>query len=286
MAERFRVACVQNCATDDMAASVAESVELTREAHAAGAELICLPEYFSSLREVDSLVISIPFPEPEHPVLAQLQDLARELGVWLLLGSLAVRQDDDKVVNRSYLLDSRGQVKARYDKIHLFDVDLDGGESYRESATIRPGAAAVVADTPWGKLGLSICYDIRFPHLYQALARAGADFLTSPAAFTKTTGQAHWHVLQRARAIETGCFVFAPSQYGDHGGGPPTFGHSLIVDPWGSVLADAGDGPGYVVAEVDPAKVAEARRKIPALRNAQEVGTPVRQGAELETAQS
>ena len=274
MTESFKVACVQSSASPDMDASVAQCVALTREARAAGAELICLPEYLASLELIDDLLISHPVPEGEHRALGTFQELARELGAWLLLGSLAIRELDGKVANRSFLLDASGRIVARYDKIHLFDVDLGGGESYRESATIQPGGKAVVADTPWGRLGLSICYDIRFPQLYHDLAQAGADFLASPAAFTKTTGQAHWHVLQRARAIETGCFVFAPSQYGDHGLGRESYGHSLIVDPWGRVLADAGDGPGLALAEIDPSAVAEARRKIPALTHVRPIAAP------------
>ena len=286
MTETFRVACVQNGANPDMEASIAEATGLARDAHAAGADFICLPEYFASLDVRDSLLISTPFPEAEHPALPHYEILARELGVWLLLGSLAVELPGGKIVNRSYLLDPAGATRARYDKIHLFDVELDGGESYRESATVEPGGEAVLAETPWGPLGMTVCYDLRFPNLYYALARAGALFLTIPAAFTKTTGQAHWHVLVRARAIETGSFVFAPCQYGDHGVGRESYAHSLIVDPWGEVLGDAGEGAGYVVAEIDPALALAARRKIPALAHRRpfkepEAGQPPRVVAAL-----
>jgi predicted amidohydrolase len=178
---------------------------------------------------------------------------------------LAIRRDDGRVANRSLLVDATGHVAARYDKIHLFDVDLGPSESYRESDVIAPGDRLVVAPTPWGRLGLSVCYDLRFPHLYRALAKAGADFLAIPAAFTRTTGAAHWHVLVRARAIETGCYVLAPAQCGTHAEGRLTFGHSLIVDPWGTVLADAGGETGVITAEIDAAQVAEARRRVPAL---------------------
>jgi predicted amidohydrolase len=205
------------------------------------------------------------FAEEDHPALSAFRALARDVDLWLLIGSLAIRLGRDKVANRSILLDNQGRIVARYDKIHLFDVDLDGGESYRESETIAPGDRAVIADTPWGRLGMSVCYDLRFPHLYRSLAKAGADFLSIPAAFTRTTGRAHWHVLQRARAIETGCYVFAPAQCGVHALGRETFGHALIVDPWGVVLADAGKDVGFIMAEIDLAAVAEARRKIPAL---------------------
>ena len=183
----------------------------------------------------------------------------------MLAGSLAVRLPDGRVANRSVLFDKEGRVAARYDKIHLFDVDLGNGESYRESATIAPGDRAVIAKTPWGPIGLTVCYDLRFPHLYRTLAQRGANFIAIPAAFTRTTGQAHWHVLQRARAIETGCYVFAPGQCGTHAEDRQTYGHSLIVDPWGAVLADGGEQVGIITARIDPAQVAAARRKIPAL---------------------
>ncbi|MDH3472212.1 MAG: carbon-nitrogen hydrolase family protein [Rhodospirillales bacterium] len=275
MTATFKVACVQNGATADMDASLAEATALARAARAEGAELICLPEYVSCLEVIDDLLISTPHAEAAHPALPRFAALARELGAWLLVGSLAVTVESGKVVNRSYLLDQEGRITARYDKIHLFDVQLGGGEVYRESATVEPGDRAVLAETPWGPLGMTVCYDLRFPQLYHALAKAGALYLAVPAAFTKTTGQAHWHVLQRARAIETGCYVFAPCQYGDHGVGKASFGHSLIVDPWGRVLADGGEGPGVITAEVDPAAVAEARRKIPALEHARPFAPPV-----------
>jgi predicted amidohydrolase len=178
------------------------------------------------------------------------------------------------VVNRSLLIDAAGAIVARYDKIHLFDVDLDGGESYRESATVQPGDRPVLAPTPWGLMGLSICYDLRFAYLYRALAQAGALYLAIPAAFTYTTGSAHWHVLVRARAIETGCFVFAANQGGTHAEGKRTWGHSLIVDPWGRVLADGGEAVGFVTAEIDPAKVEEARSMVPALRHDRDIARP------------
>ena len=204
-------------------------------------------------------------PEAEHPAIPAFSALAAELGVWLLIGSLQIKLDAATCANRSFLFDDRGRVAARYDKIHMFDVDLKGGESYRESKTFRPGERAVVADTPWGKVGLTVCYDLRFAYLYRALAQAGASFLTVPSAFTVPTGQAHWHTLLRARAIETGSFVFAPAQCGEHAEGRKTYGHSLIVAPWGEVLADGGEEPGVITADIDPAKVAEARAMIPAL---------------------
>ena len=275
MTASFTVACVQNGATADMDASIAEATDLARAARKEGAALICMPEYFTSLGVIDGLLISTPFPEESHPALPHFQALAQELEAWMLLGSLAVTVASGKVVNRSYLLDARGAVVAHYDKIHLFDVELGGGESYKESATVEPGDRAVLAATPWGPLGMSVCYDLRFPQLYHALAQAGALYLTVPAAFTKTTGEAHWHVLQRARAIETGSYVIAPCQYGDHGVGSASYGHSLIVDPWGKVLAEAGEGPEVILADIDPAAVAEARRKIPALDHARPIAPPI-----------
>jgi predicted amidohydrolase len=262
---RFTVACVQTNASPDIDDNLRRTTPLVRAARAAGAALILLPENVAVLEPDNRRLLETAVPEADHPALAAFRDLARETAAWILIGSLAARLDDGRIANRSLLLDANGAVVARYDKIHLFDVDLGNGESYRESATMRPGDRAVVAETPWGGLGLSICYDLRFPHLYRALAKAGATFLAIPAAFTRTTGRAHWHVLQRARAIESGCFVFAPAQCGTHAQSRETFGHSLIVDPWGEILADGGEEVGFVTAEIDTAAVAEARRRIPAL---------------------
>lgn len=263
----FKVACVQNCAEDDLARNLADAAALCREAAQAGANLICLPENFSCLEERDELYVSRGHTEDSHPALPMFAALARELGVHLALGSLTIRTSADKVANRSYIFSPTGERLVQYDKIHLFDVRLRNGEYYRESRAVEPGDRAALVDLPWGKLGLSICYDVRFPHLYRGLAQAGADFLAVPAAFTHTTGLAHWHVLLRARAIENGCYVFAAGQCGTRRWGRRTFGHSLIVDPWGEVLADGGTEPGFVIAEVDPAKVSDARAMIPALEH-------------------
>lgn len=260
----FTVACIQNRATDNREATVADAVTRVREA-AEKAQLICLPEFFSCLTLRDRRLFTDPHPESAHPVLKSFRELAASLDVWILLGSLTV-DTGDGVRNRSFLVNNRGEVTARYDKVHLFDVDLKDGERYRESDSFSAGDAAVTAAMPWGTLGLTVCYDLRFPHLYRALAKSGADFLSIPAAFTRTTGRAHWHVLVRARAIENGSYVFAPAQCGRHGEGE-TFGHSLIVDPWGEVLADAGVEPGIIYAEVDAARVAEVRGMIPSLRH-------------------
>jgi predicted amidohydrolase len=213
--------------------------------------------------------------EDAHPVLAAFREIARETGAWLLVGSLAVRVSETKLANRSFLVDPAGAVAAKYDKMHMFDVEIGDGQTYRESALYQPGSEAVIADLPWGRLGMTVCYDLRFPYLYRALAQAGADFLSIPSAFTAPTGRAHWQVLMRARAIETGCFVLAPAQCGEHAEGRRTYGHSIIVGPWGEVLAEAGDAPGHVIVEIDPAQVAEARRKIPSLKHDRTVSGPV-----------
>ena len=266
MSKKFTVACVQNCATPDVRHNIETSLRLAGAAAADGAQLIATPEYFSGLETRDGLFLPGAYPEADHPVLPAFAEAARKLGVWFLLGSIGVQNHDGRISNRSYLINSDGEIVARYDKIHMFDVDLDGG-SYRESATISPGDQAIVADTPWARIGLSICYDLRFAALYRQLAMMGAEVLATPAAFTKVTGEAHWHVLQRARAIENGCFVIAPCQYGKISGGGECYGHSLIIDPWGEVLADAGDGEGYIVARLDMSRVAAARARIPALQH-------------------
>jgi predicted amidohydrolase len=199
--------------------------------------------------------------------LATLRELARKLGIYVHIGSLAIKLSHDRAANRSFLVDSKGDIVARYDKIHMFDVDLADGESYRESRNYRPGELGVLTDLPWGRLGLTVCYDLRFPALYRALAEAGATMLAIPSAFTKQTGEAHWHVLIRARAIENGCFVFAAAQGGKHENGRDTYGHSLIVDPWGRIIAEGGTEPGVVMAEIDPAEIAKARVRIPSLQH-------------------
>ena len=213
------------------------------------------------------LLFAAIVPEEEDTSLATFREIARRLGIYLHVGSLAIKLSSEKAANRSFLIDRTGEIVARYDKIHMFDVDLAGGESYRESRNYRPGELAVASDLPWGRLGLTICYDLRFPSLYRALADAGCSFIAIPAAFTKQTGEAHWHVLMRARAIENGCFVFAAAQGGRHENGRDTFGHSLVVDPWGNILAEGGTEPGIVMAKIDPAEVAKARSRIPSLQH-------------------
>jgi predicted amidohydrolase len=265
VSETFTVACVQTNSAREFEPNIATTAALIREARAAGADFVLLPENVAMLEPVSRLLTEKATAEEAHPALAAYRDLAAATGVWLLIGSLAIRVRDDRVANRSFLVNPQGDVVARYDKIHMFDVDLSSGESYRESATVAAGGSAVLADTPWGRLGLTVCYDLRFPHLYRALAQRGAAFFSVPSAFTRTTGRAHWHILQRARAIENGAFVFAPAQCGVHAEGRETYGHSLIVDPWGTVLADGGEEPGIILAEIDPTEVSRARTRIPSL---------------------
>ncbi len=275
MAQKFRVACIHNCAEREMAPSIAALTTLIRAAARDGAELIQLPEMATMIEPRSELVLQKAKPEADDPGLAACRALAVETKAWILIGSLLIKEPGaGKVVNRSYLLDSKGAIVARYDKLHLFDVDLPSGEQYRESATVKAGDRAVLAPSPWGLIGLSVCYDLRFAYLYRALAQGGASYLSIPAAFTYTTGKAHWHVLVRARAIETGCYVFAANQGGIHAEGRRTWGHALIVDPWGEVLADSGEREGFVVADIDAAKVAEARAMIPALKHDRKFGGP------------
>jgi predicted amidohydrolase len=274
MTGRFRVACVQTNTGNDLAANIAAVSALVRAARERGADLIALPEVVALMEPDRRLVVEKAFAEADHPALAAFRELAHATGTWLLVGSLTVRAPGGKVANRSLLLDPAGRIAGRYDKIHMFDVDLAGGERYRESDTYVPGGETCVAETPWGGLGMTVCYDVRFPALYRDLALAGADFLSVPSAFTRPTGAAHWSVLLRARAIETGCFVFAPAQCGEHAGGRKTYGHSLIVDPWGAVLAEAGETVGVIVADIDPARVAEARAAVPSLRHIRPYSPP------------
>ena len=279
MSQIFTAACVQMTSGREPAGNIAAASALVRQAKAAGADLVMTPEMTNLMEPGRPALFEKVVPEAEDAALAAFRALAAELQVWLLVGSLAVRVSADRAANRSILLDPAGGIAARYDKIHMFDVDIPDGHSYRESRSFRPGDQAVVADLPWGRLGMTVCYDLRFPYLYRALAQAGAAFLSIPAAFTKYTGEAHWHVLVRARAIETGCFVFAPAQCGTHAEGRQTFGHSLIVAPWGEVLADGGEAPGIVLAGIDPARVAMARRMVPALTHDRRFAGPTPEAA-------
>ena len=263
----FRAACVQLRSSDDVNDNVRAASALIREAKAQGAAFIATPENTTLMAPDGGAKLAQSFSESHDPALPKFAALAEELGVWLLIGSLAIKVSDTKTANRSFLIDPKGRITARYDKIHLFDVDLPSGEKYRESNTVAGGDTAVLADTPWGKLGLSICYDMRFPQLYRALAKKGAFALTAPSAFTETTGKAHWHVLLRARAIENGAFVIAPAQGGLHANGRKTYGHSLIIAPWGEILAEAGVDPCVIVADIDPEASKDARTRIPNLQH-------------------
>jgi predicted amidohydrolase len=270
MLDRVKVACVQVSAGREVAPNLEAVGELIRRARQAGADFILTPENVVMIEPKREQKIERAEDEARPYAIKAFQDLARETGAWLLAGSLAVKPsrhaaEDSRLANRSYLFDPTGGIVARYDKIHMFDVNLASGESYRESSQFRPGGQAVLAETPWGMLGMSVCYDLRFPALYRTLAQAGARMLSIPSAFTVPTGRAHWHTLLRARAIETGCFVLAPAQTGTHAEGRRTYGHSLIVDPWGEILADGGEEVGFITAELDLAKVDEARSKVPSL---------------------
>ncbi len=264
MSPAFTAACVQLNSGPEPADNVAAASALVREARAAGADFVMTPEVTNMMGR-RQLMLETARPESEDLSVAAFRDLAAETGAWLLIGSVVLRASAAALANRSLLIDPKGRIAARYDKIHMFDVEIPDGQSYRESKAYQAGAEAVAAALPWGRLGMTVCYDLRFPYLYRALAKAGAQFLTIPSAFTRFTGEAHWHVLLRARAIETGCFVFAPAQCGVHEGGRETYGHSLIVAPWGEVLADGGEAPGVTLAEIDPAQVEKARAMIPAL---------------------
>ena len=263
----FRVGLIQMRSGRSPQFNFEVAAALIREAKAGGADYVQTPE-MSNIMETDrARFFAALSPEEDDLMLAGMRELARSCGLYVHLGSLAVRASADKPANRSFLIDPHGEIIARYDKIHMFDVDLASGESYRESRNYRAGEVAVLADLPWGRLGLTICYDLRFPALYRALAEAGAIFVSIPSAFTKQTGEAHWHVLLRARAIENGCFVFAAAQGGTHENGRNTYGHSLAIGPWGELIVEAGAEPGVSLADIDPEAVAAARSRIPSLQH-------------------
>ena len=267
----MRAALLQLRSGDDPAANLPVTERLLREAAAGGAGLALTPECTNIVSASRALQNRVLMSEREDPTLDRLTAVAGELGIWLVIGSLCLKSGDSdgRFVNRSFLVGPDGTVRARYDKIHMFDVNVGGSESYRESAAYRPGERAVVAEAGGLRLGLTVCYDLRFPHLYRDLAKAGAEAITVPSAFTFPTGRAHWHVLLRARAIETGAYILAPAQSGAHdareGRVRETYGHSLAVAPWGEVIADGGEAVGVTFADIDPTAVAEARKRIPAL---------------------
>lgn len=276
----MKAAFCQLNVSDDPVLNLVGTRRMIRDAAAQGAQFVLTPEVtncVSTSRKHQNDVLQL---EGDDSTLAALQDDARTLGIWLLIGSLALKTDDadGRFANRSFLIDPQGKIIARYDKIHMFDVDIDASESYRESAGYRPGTQAVVADTSFAKIGMTVCYDMRFPALYQALAMAGAQIMTVPAAFSPVTGAAHWHALLRARAIETGCFVLAPAQTGAHASAAhktrATYGHSLAVDPWGTVLIDAGEAPGVYIFDMDMEKCASTRARVPSLANQRTFSNP------------
>lgn len=279
----FKAAMIQMRSGLDPAANIDAAARLIQRAKDEGAEYVLTPEMTNLLAAKRDQLFATIVDEAKDASLAALRDLARRLAITLHVGSLAVRMSPERAANRSFLIGPDGEIVARYDKIHMFDVDLANGESYRESNSYAPGERAVLADLPWGRLGLTICYDLRFPALYRALAEAGASFLAIPSAFTRQTGEAHWHALNRARAIENGCYVFAAAQGGKHENGRETFGHSLIIDPWGRVLAEGGTDPGVILAEIDPATVATARTRIPSLQHGRrfEIVEPLAEPAHL-----
>lgn len=249
------------------AENLVQATKLIREAKDKGADYIQTPEVSNIMQENRTALFELLASEDDDLSLKAFRALAQELKVHLHIGSLALKASPERAANRSFLIGPDGEIIARYDKIHMFDIDLGNGESYRESANYQPGETAVIADLPWGRIGLTICYDLRFPDLYRALAESGASFITVPAAFTQKTGEAHWHALLRARAIENGCYILAAAQGGLHANKRETFGHSLIVDPWGAVIAEGGVEPGVVLAKIDPAKVPSVRKSIPSLQH-------------------
>jgi predicted amidohydrolase len=279
----FKAAMIQMRSGLTPAANSDDAVRMIGEAKSAGADYVLTPEMTNILAARREQLFSVVVEEEADASLATLREVARKLGIYVHIGSLAIKISPDRAANRSFLIGPKGDILARYDKIHMFDVDLAGGESYRESRNYRPGELAVLADLPWGRLGLTVCYDLRFPALYRALAEAGATMLAIPSAFTKQTGEVHWHVLMRARAIENGSFVFAAAQGGKHENGRDTYGHSLIVDPWGSIIAEGGTEPGVIMAEINPAEVASARARIPSLQHGRrfEIVEPLAEPAHL-----
>jgi predicted amidohydrolase len=268
----MKIACLQTRPMADFTSALAEAIKLAEQAVAEGASFLMLPEYCGGLMS-DGFKLTPPHAvESNHPVLAGLRAFAAENNVWLLIGSIAITGSGEKLINRGFMIDNTGHIVSRYDKIHMFDIQLSETEVYKESATVSAGGQAVLVDTPLGCVGHSICYDLRFPQLYRDLAQAGAEVLVTPAAFTKKTGQAHWHVLNRARAIENGAFVIAPCAVGEVPGGGEAYGHSLIIAPWGEILADGGPEGCVVIADIDMAEVASARQRVPSLSHDRDYG--------------
>lgn len=267
MSLSFRAACLQLNSGSDLTLNLATVKTRVTEAAGNGAQLVLTPEY-SLMMDGSGRVMREGALDPDGgATLVALQDLARTGRVWLLVGSLTLKTGEERIVNRSYLINAAGAVVATYDKIHMFDVTLPDGKVIRESSSYRPGDRAVVAATPWGAMGMTVCYDVRFPHLYRTLAQQGAQFISVPSSFQRQTGKAHWHTLLKARAIENAAYILAPAMCGEHPGNRQTYGHALIVDPWGEVLADGGEAPGIIYADIDPARVAKIRGMMPSLEH-------------------
>jgi len=263
----FRVACLQINSGNDLDENLAVVRQMVAEASKSGAKFILAPEYFLMMDGSGRVMREKALTEDGGAVLAGLQALAREEQVWLLAGSLTLKTGDGRIANRSFLIADDGRIVASYDKIHMFDVTLPDGKVIRESSTYQPGDQAVIAQMPWGRLGMTVCYDLRFPNLFRTLAQQGAGFIAVPSSFQRQTGKAHWHTLLKARAIENAAYILAPAMCGEHAGNRETYGHSLIIDPWGEVLADGGEEPGIVYADIDPARVAKIRGMMPSLEH-------------------
>ncbi len=277
MKTRLNIAVVQMTSAATPAANTITAEVALRAAHAKGVDLVCFPEAANMAQRDPKQAAKVIATEQDDPFLSMCRQFAADTGMWIHTGSLALRDPAlTRFANRSYLIDQGGKIVARYDKIHLFDVDLGDGLVRRESSRYHPGDRAVVVDTPWGPWGLTICYDLRFPHLYRALAKAGATILFAPSAFTVPTGTAHWETLVRSRAIENGCFVVAAAQTGEHEDGRETYGHSMIVDPWGALMAEAGEKPETIYATLDLTRVTDTRQRIPSLRMEREFTLPER----------
>ena len=274
MTMSFRAACLQMNSGSDLAANLDQLKHMVAEAAGNGAQFVLSPEYCLMMDGSGRVMREGALPADGGAALVDLQRLAAHLKIWLLAGSLTLKTDEERIVNRSFLFAADGTVAATYDKIHMFDVTLPDGKVIRESSAYRPGTQAVIASTPWGKLGMTICYDVRFPHLYRTLAQQGAEFLSVPSSFQRQTGKVHWHTLLKSRAIENAAYVLAPAMCGDHPGNRQTYGHALIVDPWGEVLADAGEEPGIIYADIDPAKVAKIRAMMPSLQHDRPYAAP------------
>jgi deaminated glutathione amidase len=277
-AQKFRAACLQLNAGNDLEANLSTLRVMLRQAAQQGAHFVLTPEYALMLDGSGRVMRERALDADGGAPLRELKTLARELGIWLLIGSLTVRSDQNRMANRSILLSSEGLAVATYDKIHMFDATLPDGKTIRESSAYLPGEHAVTADTPWGKIGLTVCYDLRFPGLFRSLAQAGASFISVPSSFQRQTGRDHWHALIRARAIENGCFILAPAMCGDHPGNRQTYGHSMIVDPWGTVIAEAGEEEGIVYADIDTDRVAAVRSMLPSLEHDRPYSPPATAG--------